>query len=102
MSELNIIKKAELLYNTKIIVTELGANLMNIIFSNNPQYLIILHNGKFCSKYHEFLFNNIGNKINVIYIKGNIDENEFILNNNVNVKYSIDPQNIINVINKCV
>jgi len=69
-SEKNIFEKAKLLYNAKIIITPLGANLMNIAFSNNPKKMIVLTNGIFRTTYHNDLFNNIGEKMETYYVKG--------------------------------
>jgi hypothetical protein len=38
----NIIKKKELLENTSILITPLGANIMNLIFTNTPHHIIFL------------------------------------------------------------
>jgi len=97
LSEKTIYQKAQSLYNIKILITPLGANIMNLVFSNNPNHLIVLHNGLFMTHYHRDLLNSIDtqNKVNVIQLQGNVIDKT---TKNVNTAYTVDIGMLMSII----
>jgi len=67
----NINEKTILLNNIKILITPLGANCMNLIFSNSPHNIIYLSNNKmFGNDNYNYLSEELNNsKINSIIIR---------------------------------
>lgn len=73
-----ISEKKAILENSKIIITPLGANCLNLIFSNAPKNMIILsNNNNFGYKYYTSLCEKLNNeKINCKFIQYNTIYND--------------------------
>jgi capsular polysaccharide biosynthesis protein len=101
MSKMTIYEKASSLFNSNIIISCLGANLINLFFTNNPKHVIILHNKFFKTNGHENIINNIEEeKRNFYYIEEELMGNKIITN--VNSSYNIDPEKIKKIIDNII
>jgi len=98
----SILEKSELLNNSDIIITQNGANICNLLFTNQPNKLIILtnENYKFASDYYIKLLNKIYKQSFNYKVFSYTDvkiKNELNANNN---SFIVNINNIINYINE--
>lgn len=97
----SIYDKNKLLNNTKILITPIGANVMNLLFSNLPHNIIFLSND-LCYIYDNYIINliqtlNKKNNNSIIFkYKSNIEKVDPL--NSMNAPYFVDIQQIINYI----
>lgn len=96
----NIIEKSNLLSNTEIVVTPLGSNCFNFIFSNAPTTIIYVSNQE---QFGDDYFTNLINTLNNTNIKSHTLRFESLRHlcdplNGCNSPYYVDIQQITNLL----
>jgi capsular polysaccharide biosynthesis protein len=96
-------EKHHLLRDAKIIITPLGANCMNLIFTNAPKYLLMLSNEQnFGSEYYA----NLSACLNSVNIQHHCYNFRSLYNNDTlnqwNSSFEVDISKLISDIQRCV
>jgi capsular polysaccharide biosynthesis protein len=103
LGDKSITEKYNLLKDSKVIISPLGANCLNLIFSNCPNHLIILSNDtNFGYDYYVNILETLTNKkVNSILIKSNVIYNNDILNR-WNGSFNVDLNKLNSILLKLI